>query len=109
MKDLHQNVVSQYAVYWDKLGLQLGLKDYDIANISENKACHPRRVELCCTAVLQKWLDSDKSASWGKLSDAIMSIKSLIITPVHTTSSNSTGSYLAYSGIISYIGLTYAS
>lgn len=51
MRDLHSNIVRQYAAQWERLGLELGLNDYDIANISENNARHPRRVEVCCGGV----------------------------------------------------------
>ena len=85
MRDLHRHIVKQYTVHWERLGLELGLKDYHIANISENNAGHPRRVEVCCAAVLKEWPALDLSATWAKLDDAIKKIKlSLTTTPVST-------------------------
>ena len=80
MRDLHSHIVKQYAVYWERLGLELGLKNYHIANISENNARHLRRVEVCCAAVLEQWLAIDPSATWAKLDDAIKKITSLVYT-----------------------------
>ena len=93
MKDLHSDIVKQYAVHWERLGLELGLMDYHIANISENNARHPRRVEVCCTAVLQQWLDSDSSATWGKLDDAIKKIKLPSTTSPMSTDKGGNHSY----------------
>ena len=75
MRDLHSNIVRQYATQWERLGLELGLNDYEIANISENNARHPRRVEVCCAAVLEQWLREIPSPTWGKLDDAVKKIK----------------------------------
>ena len=71
-------MVEQYAIYWEKLGLELGLKDFHINNIAENFASHKlRQVEKCCTAMLNKWLEIDISATWNKLNDAIKKIRRL--------------------------------
>ena len=75
MRDLRSNYVTQYAAQWERLGLELGLKEYHIANISENNARHPRRVEECCAAVLEQWLRVTPSPTWGKLEDAVKNIK----------------------------------
>ena len=76
VKDLNRHVVEQYAIYWKQLGAELGLKDYHIANITENNASRQlRQVEQCCSQMLQKWLHIDPSATWGKLDDAIKNIK----------------------------------
>ena len=85
MRDLHSHIVKQYAVHWERLGLELGLMDYHIANISVNNARYQNKVEVCCTAVLQQWLDIDPSATWAKLDDAIKKIKlSSTTSPVST-------------------------
>ena len=73
--DLLTNVVEQYAVHWEELGLKLGLKDYQLANISENNANRQsRRVETCCRDMLEKWLREISSPTWGKLDDVIKSL-----------------------------------
>ena len=65
-------------------GLELGLKDYHIANIYKD---NPNRSVTCCKEMLQKWLDSDPSASWSKLDDAIKKTKSLATGSPSTVSS----------------------
>ena len=68
MKDLNRHIAEQLAAYWEKLGLELGLKDYHIANIHKD---HPNKSVVCCGKMLQKWLDIDLNASWNKLEAAI--------------------------------------
>ena len=80
MRDLHSHIVKQYAVHWERLGLELGLKKYDTDNISANNAHNPRRVEECCTAVLEQWLREIPSPTWAKLDDAIKKITSPVST-----------------------------
>ena len=75
MKDLNRDVVQQHAAQWEKLGVELGLKDYHIANISKDNEHNPKRSETCCERMLQKWLDIDLEATWGKLDNAIRKIK----------------------------------
>ena len=66
--DLYINVIPQYAARWKALGAIVGLKDYEIDNISEDYA--NRSIEGCA-AMLMKWLRKNPTASWGKLDDAI--------------------------------------
>ena len=87
MRGLRSKYVTQYAAQWEKLGLELGLKDYHIANISENNARHPRRVEECCTAMFEQWLKETQSPTWGKLDDAVKNIK-LSSTTSHNKEGN---------------------
>ena len=75
MRDLQSNFVRQHAAHWERLALELGLKDYHIANISENNVRHPRKVEVCCVAVLEQWLKEIPSPTWRKLNDAVKNIK----------------------------------
>ena len=95
MRDLHSNIVRQYAVHWERIGLELGLQQYDITNISENNSSRKQRqVEVCCSQMLQKWLESDLSATWGKLDDAIKNIKlPSTISPVSTDKGGTHGYY----------------
>ena len=75
--------MGQYAIHWEELGRQLGLKDYQLANISENNiTLRSRRVETCCRDVLEQWLKEISSPTWGKLDDVI---KSLAIAPAVST------------------------
>ena len=71
MSDLNRYIVQQYAVNWDSLGLELGLKDYHIDIIASD---HKNDVVACCTQMLKKWLQIDTFATWGKLDDAILRV-----------------------------------
>ena len=75
MRDLNRLIVEQQAAHWEKLGLELGLKDYHIANISKDNEHNPHRSVTCCKAMFKKWLRETSSATWGKLDDAIKNIK----------------------------------
>ena len=70
MRELHTNVVDKYASQWEQLGLKLGLRGYDIANISRD---HVLSIS-CCAAMLEKWLQVFQSPTWGKLDDVIKSL-----------------------------------
>ena len=80
MRDLHSYIIKQYAVHWERLGLELGLHKYNTDNISVNNAHHPNRVEVCCAAVLEQWLREILSPTWDKLNDAIKKITSSLST-----------------------------
>ena len=80
--ELLTNIVEHYAVHWEELGRKLGLKDYQLTNISANNDTREhRRVETCCKRMLEKWLQIDPLPTWGKLDDVI---KSLTTAPVST-------------------------
>ena len=72
MRSLNRDIVEQQAPHWESLGLELGLKDYHIAIISKD---NPNRSVTCCREMLQKWLEIDLSATWGKLDDTIKKIR----------------------------------
>ena len=91
MRDLNRYIVEQQAAQWERLGLELGLKDYHIANISKDNEHNPNRSVTCCSKMLQIWLVIDSSATWSKLDDAVKKIKSLTIGSLSTASSHSTG------------------
>ena len=95
MRDLNRHIVEQQAAQWEKLGVELGLKDYHIANISKDNAHNPNRSVTCCRAMLEQWLREIPSPTWSKLDDAIKKIKSLTTGPVSTVSSHSTGIVVA--------------
>ena len=69
------------------------MKNYHIANITENNASRKQRqVEECCSQMLQKWLEVDPLATWGKLDDAVKKIKLLSTTcPVSTNEKGNRG------------------
>ena len=90
MRDVNRYIVEQQAAQWERLGLELGLKDYHIANISKD---HPNRSVTCCSEMLQKWLHIDPSATWGKLDDAVKIILSSTTSPVYTDKGGNHGYY----------------
>ena len=75
MADIHHKLVQKYAKLWRLLGLELGLKDYDIDNISEQNVHHPRKLKMCFIAMLKQWLINFPSATWGTLEDAINKLR----------------------------------
>ena len=90
MRDLNRHIVEQQAAQWERLGLEFGLKDYHIANISKD---NPNRSVTCCRVMLQKWLDIDPSATWAKLDDAIKKIKLPSTTSPGSTDKGGNHSY----------------
>ena len=67
-RDLHSNVVSQYAVHWEAIGAELGLEHYHIEIISKD---YHNRTEDGCAAMLRKWREMGTSPTWGALDDVI--------------------------------------
>ena len=69
-KDLYQHVTPHYAADWIEIGTQLGLP---IGELRAIEAGYPTNVKWCCNRMLEKWLEMDPTASWGKLFTAIES------------------------------------
>ena len=90
MRDLNRYIVEQQAAQWERLGLELGLKDYHIANISRDNEHNPNRSVTCCRAMLEQWLREMPSPTWDKLDNAIKKIKSSTTGSLSTV----TGSYV---------------
>ena len=100
MKDLNRHIVEQQAAQWERLGLELGLKDYNIANISKDNEHNPNRSTACCRAMLEQWLKKIPSATWGKLDDAIKNI--IPPSAINTESSDKRGNHGYCYGILNY-------
>jgi len=94
MRDLTTHIVEQQAAHWERLGLELGLKDYQIANISKDNEHNPNRSVSCCRVMLEQWLREMPFPTWSKLSDAIKKIKSLTTSSQSIVGSCSTGRQL---------------
>ena len=71
---MYKDVVPQYAIHWEDLGIKLGLEKHHIDTISHNNAYNPNRTVACCKSMLTKWLEIDCSATWDKIRNAIRSI-----------------------------------
>ena len=75
MRDLDRYIVEQQVLQWEGLGVQLlgekllgDLEYYCFAKHNPNRSvCYFRKI-------LEKWLEIDPSATWGKLDDAIKNI-----------------------------------
>ena len=68
MKDLLQRVTPQYAADWKRIGIQLNLP---IGELNAIEAGYPTNVKWCCDKMLEKWLETDLTASWKKILTAI--------------------------------------
>ena len=64
LKDLYQNITPQYAADWKVIGTLLGLPSGELKAIEVG---YPTNVKWCCNQMLEKWLEMDPAASWGKL------------------------------------------
>ena len=76
LKDLYDHVVPSVADKWRDIGVQL-LHPTLISNrvLEVIAADHPHSVEGCCKSMFEKWLDTQKDASWSQLVKAINTIK----------------------------------
>ena len=70
LKDLYLHITPQYAADWEVIGTLLGLPSGELKAI---EAGWPTNVKWCCNQMLKKWLESDTTASWGKLFTVIES------------------------------------
>ena len=64
LKDLYQHITPQYAADWIVIGTLLGLPSGELKAI---EAGWPTNTKWCCNKMLEKWLETDHTASWGKL------------------------------------------
>ena len=64
LRDLYQHITPRYAIQWKVIGTLLDLPS-ETLNIIEHD--HRDKAERCCNAMLEKWLQVDITASWGKL------------------------------------------
>ena len=69
-RDLYNYITPRYATQWKVIGTLLDLPSETLNIIERN---HMFQVDLCCNAMLGKWLELDTSASWGKLFTVIES------------------------------------
>ena len=100
MRDLNRYIVEQQAAQWERLGLELGIKDYHIVNISKDNEHNPNRSVTCCRAILKQWLREIPSPTWGKLDDTVKKIKLPSTTsPAYT---NKGGNHGYYYSVLNY-------
>ena len=70
LKHLQNLVTLYYATSWKEIGLQLGIAQGILQTIETNFRTD---VETCCDEMFTEWLDTDVTASWGKLIQAVNS------------------------------------
>lgn len=70
LKDVYEHVTPRYAAYWKVIGTLLGMHSEELKII---EAGYPTNVSWCCNQMLEKWLETDTTASWGKLFKALES------------------------------------
>ena len=70
LKQLQNLVTPYYATSWKEIGLQLGIAQGILQSIETNFQAD---IETCCTEMLTEWLDTDVTASWGKLLQVVYS------------------------------------
>ena len=64
LKDLYQHITPKYAADWKVIGTLLGLPNATLDIIEHD---NHYKAKKCCNAMLNKWLQVDTTASWGKL------------------------------------------
>ena len=70
LKDLYLHITPQYAADWKVIGALLGLPSGRLQAI---EAGWPTNVIWCCNQMLKQWLETNTTASWGKLFTVIES------------------------------------
>ena len=70
LKELQNVVTPYYAASWKEIGLQLGIAQGMLQTIEINFQTDAAR---CCAEMFTKWLDTDITASWGKLIQVVYS------------------------------------
>ena len=64
LKDLCQYITPHYAADWKVIGTLLDLPTGELKAI---EAGWPTNIKWCCNQILEKWLETDTSASWKKV------------------------------------------
>ena len=70
LKHLQNLVTPYYAASWKEIGLQLGIAQGILQSIEIK---FQTDVEICCDEMFTEWLDTDVTASWGKLIQVVYS------------------------------------
>ena len=94
LKDLFEDALS-HATYWKEIGVLLGLPSTELAIIEKDNTY---KVQPCCMAFLQKWLEIDPDASWTKWRKVVCRISGENIKAGMTT----VHSHVHYINIVMY-------
>ena len=75
LKDLYEHVVPLVADKWKDIGVHLlHCTVIDNRALTVIAANHPHSVEGCCKSMFEKWLETQKDASWSQLIEVIKTI-----------------------------------
>ena len=74
LKVLNKLVKKSATYKWYDLGIEL-LEPEDIHALDEIQKNYPRDVGMCCTKMLQLWLDKQPEASWEQLLQALKEVE----------------------------------
>ena len=85
-RDMRTQNIRQYAIEWESLALELGIRHYVINEISEKYKHFPRKLKMCLVAMLEHWLKFFPSPTWGILEDAVSKIRSTRMSSINQTS-----------------------
>ena len=78
---MHNLITPQYAAYWRVIGTSLG---FGTGYLDAVECDYPKNNFWCCNKLLEKWVDSDTTASWKKIIQIIYSPAVTALT-VNTT------------------------
>lgn len=68
LRDLYEYVTPQYAAQWKELGVLLGIP---LGEVQAIEGGYPTNVKWCCNKMLEKWFETNTSATWEHLIAAI--------------------------------------
>ena len=68
LRDLNNYVTRKYAYKWKDVGVELGIKLYELNRIEKD---NPKDSRTCFQEMLHYWLKSSSHATWKMLEDAL--------------------------------------
>jgi len=72
ISELANLVTPYYAAQWRRIGIQLQITGGTLDAIEQ---VYPTNSNWCCNKMLERWIETDDSASWKTLVTAISSLK----------------------------------
>ena len=75
LTELLSNVIPQHATHWEDLGALLGVEHHHIDVIARD---YRNQSVNACKEMMINWLQTVPSPTWGKLEDAINSLKEIL-------------------------------
>lgn len=97
LKDLQNLITPKYAAYWKVIGTSLGFENGYLDAI---EYAFPINNFWCCNKLLEKWLETNTTASWKKLIQVIDSPAVTALT-ANTTAAAAVDSQLGNYALLS--------